>query len=142
MLRLFKYNILLNKINSNLYDSLTNYNINYFYNFGFLLGISMFIQYITGLLLSMFYIGTLTNCFYSIEYIMRECNLGYYFRFILSIGVSIVFMFLYILISRNLYYTSYTSPRTALFISGVLIFLLLIIIAFLGYSLVGGIQSY
>lgn len=81
---------------------------------------------------------------------MREISNGSTLRYILSNGVSLIFICLYILIficlyidiMKGLYYNSYIKPRSKLFITGITILLISIIIAFLGYSLVGGIQSY
>lgn len=78
---------------------------------------------------------------------MREISNGSTLRYILSNGVSyslevLIFICLYIHIMKGLYYNSYIKPRSKLFITGITILLISIIIAFLGYSLVGGIQSY
>ncbi len=141
-MRILKSNVILRGINSNIYDSRISSNINYFYNLGALLGIGMIMQIISGIILSMYYIGDIEFSYKSIWYIMIEimyCNI---IRGILSNGVSLIFIMLYLHMIRGLNNGSYIIPRVNLFNSGVIIFLLMIIISFLGYSLVCGIQSY
>lgn len=137
-----KSNIYLRIINNYLIDGKINGNISYLYNFGVLLGVSFMIQIVTGILCTFYYISTISDCFNSIEILMREISNGSTLRYILSNGVSLIFICLYIHIMKGLYYNSYIKPRSKLFITGIIILLISIIIAFLGYSLVGGIQSY
>jgi len=141
-MRLLKRNIYLRILNDSLVDGLINGNISYFYNIGVILGISFMIQILTGILCTFYYVGTISDSFVSIEVLMREVTNGSYLRYILSNGVSLIFICLYLLILKGLYYGSYIARRSKVFITGVLILLLSIVIAFLGYSLVSGIQSY
>lgn len=142
MNRLLKTNILLRGINNNVYDSRLSQNINYWYNVGILLGIGMVIQIVSGVLLSFYYLGDINTSFNSIEYIMLEIRMGNIIRSVLANGVSLLFILIYLLISKGLYNGSYITPRENVWKSGVALLLLLIVVAFLGYSLVCGIQSY
>lgn len=141
-MRGLKSNIYLRVLNDSLVDGLINGNISYIYNIGVILGVSFMIQIISGVLCTFYYVGTISDSFNSIEILMREVSNGYLLRYILANGVSLIFICLYVHIFKALYYGSYIVRRSKVFISGVLILLLSIIIAFLGYSLVSGIQSY
>ncbi len=142
MKRLLKKNILLSKINNYIYDSLLPINLNYWYNFGSLLGFLMISQIITGFFLATNYIGTLTLSFESIERIMREVPFGYIIRYLHSNGAAILFFLVYFHIGRGLLYGSYTKLRLGTWYTGIIILFLLILTAFMGYSLVGGQMSY
>lgn len=137
-----KKNVFIKILNDSLIDGLINSNISYLYNFGVLLGVGFVMQIISGILCSFYFIGTMDDAFSSVEVLMRNISNGSVVRYWLANGVSILFVLLYILIFRNLYYGSYMKRRSTLFITGVIILLLAIVIAFLGYSLVCGIQSY
>ena len=119
----------------------TPININYNWNYGFLLLILMFIQIITGLLLSINYISDITLSFISINYIYRELYNGYCIRLLHANVVSFIFILLYIHIFKSLIYYSYYYNLLTWY-SGILIYLLLIIISFLGYVLPWGQLSY
>lgn len=141
-MRILKKNVYLRIINDSLVDSFINGNISYMYNWGILLGISFMVQIISGILCTFYYIGTIEASFDSIEVLMREITLGSIIRYILGNNVSLIFIGLYLLIFRSLYYSSYVVRRSQVFVTGVVMLLLSIIIAFLGYSLVCAIQSY
>nr|YP_008144609.1 apocytochrome b [Rozella allomycis]AGK83074.1 apocytochrome b [Rozella allomycis] len=142
MYRLFKKDSLFIIFNKYLYDSLINYNITYIFNIGSLLGFSILIQIVTGILLSLYYNSILINSYDSIYYIMLEIRNGSLIRFIHIIGVSLIFILLYLHIYKSLYYNSYIYPKSNTYYIGIFIFIIIIIISFLGYSLVGGQQSY
>lgn len=142
MNRLFKRNILLNKINNYLYDSLLPINLSYWYNWGSLLGIILILQIISGFFLACYYIADITLAFQSIEYIMKEVPYGYIIRYIHANGAGLFFLFLYLHIARGLIYGSYTRYRIGGWYTGVIILFLLIITAFVGYSLPYGQMSY
>jgi len=140
MKRALKYNSLLKIFNNYLYDSLLPININYMYNFGSLLGFFLIIQIISGIFLAFYYIAHIDIAFDSIEYIMREVPYGYLVRYIHANGAALFFVMVYIHIARGLMYGSYKiyTGRTYAWNIGVIIFLLMIITAFIGYSLVYG----
>ena len=141
MERLLKKNVILSIINNSFYDSLLPLNLNYWYNFGSLLGLSLIIQIISGIFLAMHYVPNISLAFDSVEYIMREVPTGWLIRYIHSNGASIFFIMVYLHIMRGLYYGSYTGRRNIVWIIGVIIFFIMILTAFLGYVLVWGSMS-
>jgi len=116
--------------------------LTYFWSFGLLLGRFLGMQIISGLWLRMNYSPISRYAFYSIEYIMRENNFGWFFRYMHSNGASFLFFFLYIHIARSIYYRSYLKPRNRLWYSGLVLLLLMIITSFLGYVLPWGQMSF
>jgi ubiquinol-cytochrome c reductase cytochrome b subunit len=125
-----------------LVDHPTPRNLNYWWNFGSLAGIILVIMIISGLLLSMHYVAQADLAFDSVEHIMRDVNYGWLIRYIHSVGASMFFLIVYIHIARGLYYGSYKSPREVLWWLGIIIFLLMIATAFLGYTLPWGQMSF
>ena len=122
-------------------DSPTPSNISYWWNFGSLLGLSLVIQIITGITLAMHYNPNVLEAFNSVEHIMRDVNNGWLIRYLHSNTASAFFFLVYLHIGRNLYYGSYKAPRTLTFSIGVIIFVLMIVTAFLGYVLPYGQMS-
>ena len=125
-----------------LVDHPTPRNLNYWWNFGSLAGITLVIMIVSGLLLSMHYVAHVDLAFDSVEHIMRDVNYGWLLRYIHSVGSSMFFLIVYIHIARGLYYGSYKSPREVLWWLGIIIFFLMIIAAFLGYTLPWGQMSF
>ena len=125
-----------------LVDHPTPKNLNYWWNFGSLAGIILVIMIVSGLLLSMHYVAQADLAFDSVEHIMRDVNYGWLIRYIHSVGASMFFLIVYIHIARGLYYGSYKSPREVLWWLGIIIFLLMIATAFLGYTLPWGQMSF
>ena len=125
-----------------LVDHPTPRNLNYWWNFGSLAGITLVIMIVSGLLLSMHYVAHVDLAFDSVEHIMRDVNYGWLLRYIHSVGASMFFLIVYIHISRGLYYGSYKPPREVLWWLGIIIFFLMIITAFLGYTLPWGQMSF
>lgn len=117
-------------------------NINYMYNFGVLAGLALMIQIITGVVLAMHYAADTTVAFDSVEHIMRDVNSGWLLRYMHANGASFFFIVIYLHIIRGLYYGSYKSPREMVWMLGVVIFLLMMATAFMGYVLVWGQMSY
>ncbi len=99
-------------------------------------------QLITGIVLAMHYAANTQVAFDSIEHLMRDVNYGWLLRYVHANGSSMFFLAVYIHIFRGLYYGSYKAPREVLWIIGVLIFLAMILTAFMGYSLVWGQMSF
>jgi ubiquinol-cytochrome c reductase cytochrome b subunit len=130
----------------NLYHSGWKYNtpsnLNFFWNFGSLILIIFIFQLISGILLAMHYIPHVDYAFLSVEHIMRDVSYGWFIRYWHANGASFFFFFVYLHIARGLFYSSYSSPRELLWIIGVIIFLIMIITAFLGYVLPWGQMSY
>mgnify|MGYP001258771317 CR=1 FL=1 len=125
-----------------LVDHPTPRNLNYWWNFGSLAGITLVIMIVSGLVLSMHYVPHVDLAFDSVEHIMRDVNYGWLIRYIHSVGASMFFLIVYIHIARGLYYGSYKSPREVLWWLGIIIFLLMIATAFLGYTLPWGQMSF
>ena len=131
---------------STLRHSLVDYptprNLNYWWNFGSLAGIFLLIQIITGFVLAMHYTPSVEGAFASIEHIMRDVNYGWLIRYIHMNGASFFFIVVYIHIFRGLYYGSYKSPREVLWWLGLIILLLMMATAFMGYVLPWGQMSF
>jgi len=120
----------------------TPLNLNYLWNFGSLAGITLVIMIVTGIFLAMHYTPQVDMAFDSVEHIMREVNYGWLIRYIHMNGASMFFIVVYIHIFRGLFYGSYKSPRELLWILGVVILLLMMATAFMGYVLPWGQMSY
>ena len=117
-------------------------NLNYFWNFGSLAGVSLVIMIVTGIVLAMSYTAHVDHAFQSVERIMRDVNHGWLLRYIHMNGASFFFIVVFIHIFRGLYYGSYKAPRELLWILGVLILLLMMATAFMGYVLPWGQMSF
>lgn len=117
-------------------------NLNYLWNFGSLAGITLLIMIITGIFLAMHYDPNAAHAFESVEHIMRDVNYGWLLRYMHMNGASFFFIVVYIHIFRGLYYGSYKNPRELLWILGVVILLLMMATAFMGYVLPWGQMSY
>jgi len=116
--------------------------LSYFWNFGSLAGILLAMQIISGIFLVFFYIPHISEAFQSIDFLMRDVNYGWFIRYLHSNGASFFFLLVYIHIFRNIYFGSYMYPRDKVWYTGMLIFILLILTAFLGYVLPWGQMSY
>jgi ubiquinol-cytochrome c reductase cytochrome b/c1 subunit len=117
-------------------------NLNYFWTFGAILTFMLVIQIITGVILAMHYVPTATLAFGSIEHIMRDVNYGWLMRYLHTNGASFFFLAVYMHIFRGMYYGSYKSPREVLWILGVIIYVLMMATAFMGYVLPWGQMSF
>ncbi|WP_430398052.1 cytochrome b [Ferrovibrio sp.] len=117
-------------------------NLNYWWNFGSLAGLCLVVQIITGIVLVMHYTPHTSMAFDSVEHIMRDVNYGWLLRYIHANGASMFFIVVYIHIFRGLYFGSYKSPREILWFLGVIILLLMMATAFMGYVLPWGQMSF
>lgn len=140
-MRILKKHVLLRLVNSYFVDSPQPANISYLWNFGSLLGFCLAIQILTGAFLAMHYQANVDFAFSSVEHIMRDVNNGWIIRYTHANVASFFFIFVYAHIARGLYYGSYKSPRILLWSIGVIILILMIAIAFLGYVLPYGQMS-
>ena len=132
-MRIVKNNTLLKLVNSYLIDASQPSNISYLWNFGSLLALCLGIQIITGVTLAMHYSPSILEAFNSVEHIMRDVNNGWLVRYLHSNTASAFFFLVYLHIARGIYYGSYRSPRTLTWTIGVIIFILMMAIGFLGY---------
>lgn len=116
-------------------------NFNYFWNFGAIAMFMLMTMIVTGIFLAMHYTADTKLAFDSVERIMRDVNGGWLIRYIHMNGASFFFIAVYIHMFRGMYYGSYKRPRELLWILGVVIFLLMMATAFIGYVLPWGQMS-
>jgi ubiquinol-cytochrome c reductase cytochrome b subunit len=129
-------------VNDHLIEYPTPSNLNYMWGFGSLAGICLLIQIASGIFLAMHYAANVDLAFSSVEHIMRDVNGGWLLRYMHANGASMFFIVVYIHMFRGLYYGSYASPRELVWCVGVVIFLLMILTAFIGYVLPWGQMSF
>lgn len=140
-MRIFKSHPFLKLFNAYLIDHSQPTNISYMWNFGSLLGVCLGIQIITGVTLAMHYNPSVAEAFNSIEHIMRDVNNGWLVRYLHSNTASAFFFLVYLHIGRGIYYGSYRAPRTLAWVIGTIIFIVMVVTAFLGYVLPYGQMS-
>ena len=117
-------------------------NFNYFWNFGALAMVCLMIMMLTGIFLAMHYQPNADLAFGSVQHIMRDVNYGWLIRYVHQNGGSMFFIVTYIHIFRGMYYGSYKAPRELLWMLGVVILILMMATAFMGYVLPWGQMSY
>jgi ubiquinol-cytochrome c reductase cytochrome b/c1 subunit len=117
-------------------------NLNYWWNFGSLAGIMLVIMIVTGIFLAMQYTAHIDYAFNSVERIMRDVNFGWLLRYVHMNGASFFFVVTYVHLFRGLYFGSYKEPRELLWMLGVIILLLMMATAFMGYVLPWGQMSF
>ncbi|MEJ6595475.1 cytochrome b/b6 [Parasphingorhabdus sp.] len=117
-------------------------NLNYMWNFGSLAGIFLVVQIVTGIILAMHYAANADIAFDSVEHIMRDVNSGWMIRYAHANGASFFFIAIYLHIGRGLFYGSYKAPREMIWLLGVVIYLLAMATAFMGYVLPWGQMSF
>lgn len=135
-----KKNYLVSMVNGFLLDLARPRNLLWFWNFGFISGISIVIQVLRGFLLSLYYNDSVVYAFHSVCYLILEVENGFEFRFIHSSGARLLFFLIFMHIGRRVWYKSYYLVEV--WNSGVIIFLILIIVSFLGYVLPWGQMSF
>ncbi len=129
------------------HDTMTTFptprNLNIWYTFGGILTFCLAVQIVTGIVLAMHYVPHASLAFNSVETtIMRDVNYGWLLRYVHANGASMMFLAVYVHMFRGLYYGSYKAPREVIWILGVLIYLIMIATAFLGYTLPWGQMSF
>ncbi|HTZ79292.1 MAG TPA: cytochrome b/b6 [Stellaceae bacterium] len=125
-----------------LHEYPTPKNLSYWWNFGSLAGFMLVAMIATGIFLAMNYTPHVDYAFDSVERIMRDVNYGWLMRYIHMNGASFFFIVTYIHIFRGIYYGSYKAPRELLWMLGVVILLLMMATAFMGYVLPWGQMSF
>ncbi|RYE54781.1 MAG: cytochrome b, partial [Rhizobiaceae bacterium] len=125
-----------------LMDFPTPKNLNYWWTFGAILAFMLVVQIITGIILAMHYTPNVALAFDSVEHIRRDVNGGRILQAVHATGASMFFLAVYIHMGRNLFFGSYKSPREILWILGVLLFVLMVTTAFMGYVLPWGQMSF
>lgn len=116
--------------------------LSYLWNFGVLALFCLILQIVTGIFLAMHYVASPELAFNSVEHIMRDVNYGWLMRYLHANGASMFFLVVYVHVFRGLYYGSYMYPRELLWCSGVIILLIMILTAFMGYVLPWGQMSF
>ncbi len=134
-MRILKNHPILSIINGVLVDLPTPSNITYWWGFGSLLGLVLIIQIATGIFIAMHYSPTVETAFISVEHIMRDVNYGWFLRYTHANGASMFFILVYLHVARGLYFGSYTKPREMLWGVGVVIIIVMMATAFIGYIL-------
>jgi ubiquinol-cytochrome c reductase cytochrome b subunit len=112
--------------------------INYFWGFGSLSGVFLMIQILSGVFLSIFYVPSSNDSFSSIEYLIRDVKGGWILRYIHSNGASFFFIVVYFHMFRSFFFSSFTLPREIVWFTGIFIYFLIILTAFVGYVLPWG----
>nr|WNH23752.1 cytochrome b [Gymnothorax moringa] len=140
MANLRKTHPILKIANDALVDLPTPSNISAMWNFGSLLGLCLITQILTGLFLAMHYTSDISTAFSSVAHICRDVNYGWLIRNLHANGASFFFICLYMHIARGLYYGSYLYKET--WNIGVVLFLLVMMTAFVGYVLPWGQMSF
>ncbi|MCC7482187.1 MAG: cytochrome b/b6 [Hyphomicrobiales bacterium] len=129
-------------VQGQLMDFPTPKNLNYWWTFGGILAIMLVAQLITGIVLAMHYTAHVDMAFDSVEHIMRDVNYGWLLRYLHANGASMFFIAVYVHMFRGMYYGSYKAPREVLWMIGVLIYLVMMATAFMGYVLPWGQMSF
>jgi len=117
-------------------------NFNFWYFFGSLALLVLVSQIVTGIWLTMSYKPSAAEAFNSVEYIMRDVEWGWLIRYMHSTGASAFFVVVYLHMTRALLYGSYKEPRELVWLIGMLLFVVLMAEAFMGYLLPWGQMSY
>lgn len=117
-------------------------NFNFWYYFGSLALLVLVNQLLTGIFLAMHYKPSASEAFASIEYIMRDVQWGWLIRYMHSTGASLFFVVVYLHMFRGLLYGSYRKPRELVWILGMLVYVVLMAEAFMGYVLPWGQMSF
>ena len=125
-----------------LMDYPTPKNLNYWWTFGGILAFMLVVQIVTGIILAMHYTPNVSMAFDSVEHIRRDVNGGRIIQAVHTVGASMFFVAVYIHMGRNLYFGSYKAPREVLWILGVLLYVLMVTTAFMGYVLPWGQMSF
>jgi quinol-cytochrome oxidoreductase complex cytochrome b subunit len=133
---------IINILNDHLIDYPTPVNINYLWNFGSMAGVFLVVQILTGIFLAMHYTPHVDLAFLSVEHIMRDVNNGWLIRYLHANGASMFFAVVYIHVARGIYYGSYQKPRGFVWVVGVVILILMMATAFMGYVLPWGQMSF
>jgi len=129
-------------LKSTIVDFPTPKNLNYWWTGGAILTFMLGVQIVTGIVLAMHYTPEITLAFDSVEAIRRDVNGGRILQATHAVGASMFFFAVYIHIFRGLYFGSYKAPREVLWIIGVIIFVLMMATAFMGYVLPWGQMSF
>jgi len=129
-------------LDSHIINYPTPSNLNYFWSFGATAGICLVFQLLSGIFVTLHYTADATLAFNSVEHIMRDVNNGWIIRYLHCNCASTFFIVVYAHIFRGIFYGSYIYPREKLWVSGILLFILMMATAFMGYVLPWGQMSF
>lgn len=129
---------LLSVVQNHLISYPTPSNLTGNWNWGVLAGLCLVLQIATGIFLAMHYTAHVDLAFHSVQHIMRDVSNGWLLRYLHANGASLFFIVVYMHLFRGLYYTSYAQPRELVWLLGVVILLVMILTAFIGYVLPWG----
>lgn len=132
---------LLSLVQNHLISYPTPSNLTGNWNWGVLAGLCLVLQILTGIFLAMHYTAHVDLAFNSVQHLMRDVPYGWLLRYLHANGASLFFIVVYMHLFRGLYYTSYAQPREAVWLIGVVILLVMILTAFIGYVLPWGQMS-
>lgn len=132
---------LLSVVQNHLISYPTPSNLSGNWNWGVLAGLCLVLQIATGIFLAMHYTAHVDLAFHSVQHIMRDVSNGWLLRYLHANGASLFFIVVYMHLFRGLYYTSYAQPRELVWLLGVVILLVMILTAFIGYVLPWGQMS-
>lgn len=141
-MRIYTTSNVLKVLNQHLVAYPTPVNLNYMYNWGSLAGIMLSVQIITGFLLAMHYVPSTSMAFESVIHLMTDVPSGMILRYAHANGASLFFIVVYMHIFRGMYYSSGNQPRELVWITGVILLLVMIVTAFIGYVLPWGQMSF
>ena len=141
-MRILKQNTLLAIINDMVVDLPSPSNLNYLWGFGSILGLILVIQLASGIFLAMHYTANVDLAFISVEHIMRDVNFGWLLRYTHANGASFFFIIVFLHVGKALYHGGYTKPRQLLWSIGVIILVIMMATAFIGYVLPWGQMSF
>jgi len=128
--------------NEHLAEYYTPRNFNFWYFFGSLAILMLVMQLVTGIFLTMHFKPDSANAFASVEYIMRDVQWGWLIRYLHSVGATAFFLVIYLHMYRGLLYGSYKGPRELIWVLGMVLYIVLMAEAFMGYVLPWGQMSY
>lgn len=129
---------LLSVVQNHLISYPTPSNLTGNWNWGVLAGLCLVLQIATGIFLAMHYTAHVDLAFNSVQHIIRDVSNGWLLRYLHANGASLFFIVVYMHLFRGLYYTSYAQPRELVWLLGVIILLVMILTAFIGYVLPWG----
>ncbi|MEE2770496.1 MAG: cytochrome bc complex cytochrome b subunit [Pseudomonadota bacterium] len=129
-------------LSKNLKEYYVHHSLNFWYAMGAIALVMLAVQVLSGIFLLMYYVPTTEKAFSSIQYMMREIPYGWLIRYLHVVGASFFFIAIYLHMFRAFLYGSYKNPREFLWMTGVIIYIIMIAIAYTGYVLPWGQMSY
>src|ERR1043165_9442024 len=120
----------------------TPVSLNYSWNTGSYVSILFVLQILSGFLVSLYYVPAIMEITPLLEILYRDVNGGFWYRYLHVCIASYIFLFMYIHMYKNMFYSSYLGPKANTWYVGLLLYFMTVTIAFLGYTLPFGQMSY